>query len=283
MKLIGTVVAGVRGFFRPLAVSWGARAFFLLLLLLPLVAVLLPAVILPVTSGPVLQVAPEKGGGEAAQPAPSTEEARSLAQRYEKLRAGEAFLASKAELAKGDLVGLIIDLAEGKATMVIKGVQVRVCPIAGYRIGGLTKGMRTPGFIALWTGKPFLTQSQTGTLVKKPIRIKEAPKDEKEYEAQTATEAAPIEEGDVHCILEFDRGLTVALEQTQPDDWKSRWKQFRYDLSRSYATAGMTIRGLMAGKLPEHRVFIEIKLSREDVKAIYRSIPEENAGMALRL
>jgi hypothetical protein len=284
VRFARNIAAWLAGFFRPLAVSWIARLLFLLLFLLPAAAVLIPVVILPVTSGPVLQVAPPDDGPKRETPiAPTGPDERKLAERFEAMKAEEAFLTSRTELAKGDLVGLIIDLREGKATMVIKGVPVRVCPIAAYRIGGLTKGMRTPGFVALWTGQPFLTQSQSGTVVKKPIRIKEAPKDEKEYEAQSSAEAEPIEEGDVHCVLEFDRGLTVILEQTQADDWPSRWKQFRYEFSQSYETARHTLRGLMAGKLPEHRVFIELKLSRDDVKSIYRSIPEDKAGMALRL
>lgn len=262
----------------------GKIIFFLSLIFLPLFLFIV-AVVLPVARNPFDAAENETLENSAAAPdstpAEMATDRRELANKMAELEITQAFLQTRLELSKQDSICLIIDLIDSTALLEVKGVPMRRCKILRYRSSGLARRLRSQGRLHQWLATPFILQEQLATLPKAPIRIKEAPKDTIEA-AESKGEDLPLEQRDAEFTLQFDRNLTLAVEQAQPPSFSGRLREWWYALRRNFNEARDALTALVHLQLPQHRLWIEIELSREDAKAIYRALPTR-AGLALRL
>jgi hypothetical protein len=208
-------------------------------------------------------------------------ERRELAKKMATLEIDQAFWQARLQLAKVDSISLSVDLVDSVASLEVKGVPMRQCKILRYRGSGVIKRLRAQGRLQPWLSTPFVLQKELATLPKAPIRIKEAPKDTIEA-SESKGQDLPIEHRDAEFTLHFDRSLTLVVEQAQAPSFKGRLRKIWYDLRRIFGDAGGALVALLRLQLPQHRIWIEIELSREDAKAIYRALPSR-AGLALRL
>jgi hypothetical protein len=259
--------------------------FFLSLLIFPLF-IFIFTVVLPVARNP-FEAAAESETLENSEaladstPAEIVTGRLELAKKMAALEIEQAFLQTRLELSKKDSICLVVDLIDSTANLEVKGVPLRRCKILRYRSSGLARRLRSQFRLHQWLATPFILQEQLATLPKAPIRIKEAPKDTIEAN-ESKGEDLPIEQRDAHFTLQFDRNLTLAVEQAQPPSFSGRLREWWYDLHRNFNETRDAVAALLRLQLPQHYLWIEIELSREDAKAIYRALPTR-AGLALRL
>jgi len=264
----------------------GVQAVFLFAVMLFPLFIFIATVALPVARNP-FEAKADHEISENAEALPDSTPAeiltgrRDLAQKMAELEIKQAFSLTRLELAKKDSIGLVIDLLDSTANLEVKGVPMRRCKILRYRHSGLARRLRRQGRLHQWLAAPFILQKELATLPKAPIRIKEAPKDTIEA-AESKGEDLPIEQSDAEFTLQFDRNLTLSVEQAQPPELAGRMREFWYDLRRYFDEARDAVIALVQLQLPQHRLWIEIELSREDAKAIYRALPAR-AALALRL
>lgn len=260
-----------------------AGIFLLLLVLLPGLAVLTFTVILPVVKNPYEETAAVPGEEPAPPPGtaavPDTAGGEALRENLVDLEIAAAFWQARLQLARGDSIGLVVNLKDSVANLEIRGVPIRVCRIQRYRLGSALRRLRAQGRLQSWLATPFTLQRDLATLPKAPVRVVEAPADTIEAQKRSAVEV-PLEKRDVHYTLEFDRDLVLAIEQAQPSTFKGWWEKLLYKSRRLLASARETIDDLRHGELPRHRMLIEMELTQEDAKAIYRALPGR-AGMVL--
>jgi hypothetical protein len=262
------------------------QVVFWVSLILPFLLVFVLTVLLPVVVNPFEEAAEEESK-ESTEPladsmlAEISTERRELAKKMATLEIDQAFWQARMQLAKGDSISLSVDLVDSVASLEVKGVPMRQCKILRYRGSGVIKRLRAQGRLQPWLSTPFVLQKELATLPKAPIRIKEAPKDTIEA-SESKGQDLPIEQRDAEFTLHFDRSLTLAVEQAQPPSFKGRLRKIWYDLRRIFGDAGSALVALLHLQMPQHRIWIEIELPREDAKAIYRALPS-HAGLALRL
>ena len=250
-----------------------AQLVFIFAFLLPVLIVAVPLVILPVqkvvdsTSLRMRNMRAAAGGSAGAAPT------REMAEQMDALRLEETYTNLLLDLAKKDSVMLAVNLRDSLVNLLIKGVPVRKCQISSFRMSQAIPHVARLDSLHTWLYPPFQLLSESATIPKAPIRIMDAPKDTIEAEAM-AGQDIPIENNDVHFTLQFNRNLTVRIEQEQPPSSHSEFKKkFAFDMERIFAEARLTIRNLKRKSLPEHKLWIEVVVSREDAKAIYRAIP----------
>ncbi|HOC89414.1 MAG TPA: hypothetical protein PLO28_05130 [bacterium] len=251
----------------------GAQLIFIFAFLLPVLIVAVPLVILPVqkvvdsTSLRMRNIRAAAGGPGGAAPT------REMAEQMDALRLEETYANLLLDLAKKDSVMLAINLRDSLVNLLIKGVPVRKCRISSFRMSQAIPHVARLDSLHTWLYPPFQLLNESATIPKAPIRIMDAPKDTIEAEAMAGQEI-PIENNDVHFTMQFNRNLTVRIEQEQPPSSSSEFKKkFAFDMERIFAEARTTIRNLKRKRLPEHKLWIEVVVSREDAKAIYRAIP----------
>jgi hypothetical protein len=259
--------------------------FFISLLVFPLF-IFIVAVVLPVVKNP-FEASAEDQFEESAEALPDSTPAeivagrQALARKMASLEIDQAFFQARLLLSKNDSIGLVVDLIDSVAALEIKGVPIRRCKILRYRSGSLTKRLRNQGRLHQWLSTPFVMQKELATLPKSPIRIKEAPKDTIEAN-ESKGEDLPIEHRDAEFTLQFDRNLNLVVEQAQRPSFSGRLRKIWYAWRRSFGTTRDAVVALAHLRLPEHRMWIEIEISRDDAKTIYRALPHR-AKMALRL
>jgi hypothetical protein len=263
-----------------------AHVFFLIALLLPPLAILFLTVLLPVAINPFEESADETLQNVAESvtdsiPAEIATGRRELSHKMLALEIEQAFWQTRLRLAKSDSISLAINLVDSTVSLDIKGVPVRICKIHRYKTSGATTRLRAQGRLLQWLSQPFILQKELATLPKAPIRIMEAPEDTIEAN-EMAAEEPQIEKRDVHFTFHFDRHLSVSVNQVQRPSFAGRVQKVFYNLRRSFSAAGNAVISLFRLQLPEHRIWLELELSREDAKAIYRALPPQ-ARMALRL
>ena len=256
-------------------------AFILLPLFIFVVTIALPVARNPFETAGAGEILEKAEALPDSTPAEIITGRRELAKKMAELEIDKAFLLTRLELAKKDSIGLVIDLTDSTAKLEVKGVPIRHCKILRYRHSDLARRLRSQGRLHQWLATPFILQEELATLPKAPIRIKEAPKDTIEA-AESKGEDLPIEQKDAEFTLQFDRNLTLSVEQAQTPSFAGRMRKFWYDLRRNFDEANEAVVALMHLQLPQHRLWIEIELSREDAKAIYRALPTR-AALALRL
>ncbi len=277
-------------FFKGLRQKPLAATIFFFALLVPALVILTFLVILPVANNPyeaeeaaTSETVDEHAENvtETAAPMDSalTEKLEGLSQRLLALDIQRAYLQSRWELSKGDSISLSINLRDSLVSLEMKGTPIRQCRILRFEVSRALQRLQAKGRLHEWLAKPFKMQSDLATLPKAPMRIITAPKDTLEAQAR-AKETIPIETSEVHFTLKFDRNLAIAIAQAQDLTFKGRLKKWSYDLRRSYASVKAALAALQRGELPQHRMLIELELTQEDAKAIYRALPKQ-AGLAL--
>jgi len=265
-----------------------ARILFLLLLILPVLVVYVATVLLPGLTNPFEDAAPPKVTVEPkdkdavlSASAEETPESKEWSQKLAYLERDEAFWNSQLQLAKRDSFNLLLDFSDSAAILQIKGVPVRKCKMHRFNIGYAIGHLTAQGGLNQWLSSPFILQREFATIPKAPIRIMQAPADTNEANA-TNSQEIPLENNDVHFTMEFDRNLTVTVEQVQRPTFKGRMRKALYDVRRSLISTKEILQSLKNLKMPHQRVWIEIEITREDAKAIYRALPQK-AGLVMKL
>jgi hypothetical protein len=262
------------------------KFIFISATLFPVLLILVFTVLLPALAEPLDQIILEDASDsrktpiekQAAEPSPPPLE---LIQKMSEFKTAETYWQARLKLAKTKSINLSIDLADSTVGLDINGVTVRRCKIHRFDMSSAIAHLKSRGRLHFWLANGFLLQEELATLPKAPIRVKVAPKDTIEA-SEAAGEALPIENRDVHFTWHFDRQLTVLVEQVQTPSFSGWLSKLWYGFRRSFGAASQVLIDLGHLRLPQHRLWIELELTREDAKAIYRALPE-NAGLALRL
>lgn len=277
-------------FFQGLRRSPWVAFFFCFMLLVPVGLVLIFFVALPVAYYPYEaeplasseEIDEHENGvpqAETILDSALTVKLEALSNRLVEIDTRQAYLQSRWALAKGDSISLAVDLRDSLISLEMKGTPIRQCRILRFDMSRALERLQAKGRLHEWLATPFLLENDFATLPKTPIRVITAPRDTLEAQAR-AEETIPLEKNEVHFTLRFDRNLTLSIEQAQDLTFQGRIKKWLYELQRSYALMAEGLQALARGELPQHRMLIELELSQEDAKAIYRALPQR-AGLAL--
>jgi len=248
--------------------------------------VVLPAVRL--TREPAVKKQPAAeapaGTAESAKKKEETKPATGPVKRedsLELLRHDEAFWTARLELAKQPKFALAVDLVDSVATLDVRGVPVRNCRILEIKTTRALPFMFQRREFRERMSKPLQIQNETATIPKEPIRVTFAPKDSIEAEKAAATPVEP-DTGDVFFEFQFDDNLVLAVRQSE-ETASSGFRQNAMDRLRvGIEQANAAARALFRKELPRHELRIEVTMSREDAKALYRALGP-HAKVALRL
>jgi hypothetical protein len=197
------------------------------------------------------------------------------------LRRDEAFWNARVELAKQETIGLAVDLVDSIASLDIRGVPVRNCKIRSIEISNAIRRLQDRGDFRGRISKPLVVRTEEATLPKEPIRVTEAPKDTIEA-MKAAAQPLPSEEVDVFFTLYFDGNLALAVRQFEKPSSEGFRRNALLRLKENLKQAKKAVFAIVHSKVPQHEMRIEVAVSREDAKAIYRALGPK-AGLALRL
>lgn len=271
--------------YRPVRQSRNSKIFLGAVVLLPPVTVLLLIVLLPLMQSPHYEtdIAGQSKPSES-QPTLAVQDISpqqaALMEKYYRLKTEEVYSQSRLEIARGDSINLFVNLIDSTVTLDIRGVPVRICKIQQFETSRRFSRLKKDALFR-WLSQPFTLEKQIATIPKSPIVIKEAPKDTAEAN-EMAFRPLPPEKDDVYFALYFSKNLNIEFEQKAPPSWRGRAHRAFYNARKNWHEIGWAMGELAQFRLPQYPLWITIKVSRDDARAIYRALPV-NAKLAIYL
>lgn len=245
-------------------------------LVLLVLAVVWPAVRITRHHADSPKAGSEAEAGRAKAGAPSGDES------LRRLHQDEAYWRARVDLAKNGAINLAVDLIDSTMTLDVYGVPIRECKIRKMRVSRALAFAKGRDDFRDRFSSPLAVRRDTATLPKEPIRVEVAPKDTTEA-AEAAMRPLAPEKVDVYFTLVLDGDLALSVRQMeQPITKLAFWRKIGLSVRENTHHLALAVRSLIGGELPEHEPRIEITLSREDAKAIYRALGPKSR-IALRL
>ena len=191
---------------------------------------------------------------------------------YLKLLKQKAWYQSRVTMAETDSIYVTIDLPDSVVNLEISGVTVHKADIGKINISKILR-QGNNYVISSLLSKPFTIRSDFSSIEKEPLMIKMAPKDTSEYQPDIMPDTADYEP--VNFIMELDYGIRIHIYQFEKLNPGDRMHLFMFDLRYRFRDTLESMKSIFTFRIPEYHPFIKIRLPRNDVKIIYRALPEK--------
>jgi hypothetical protein len=182
-------------------------------------------------------------------------------------------------LSDSDSIQLVIDLVDSSACLYLNGVRIHRSPLQKFSTDKVMQQLPMMHYTYLFAA-PMPIIFQNASIVKEPIVERHAPKDTAEAAQQAYKPDTLIQ---APAFLEFGLNGNISLifeqiENALPTDQKAR-KQFLNAIKKREFKQNMAL--LRQYKPAQHQPTIVIELPANDLRAIYRALPQ-NAFVVLR-
>ncbi|RPH29043.1 MAG: hypothetical protein EHM93_17925 [Bacteroidales bacterium] len=181
-----------------------------------------------------------------------------------------AFTQSRIAMAETDSIGLTLNLRDSLAQLEVNGVVVHKTKISFQRICKAFNRANSYA-VASMLSKPLNIISDTATIKKVPLLVKMAPKDTSEYKPDAIPDTSSFEP--VNYILEMSNGIRIFVYQQELAKSKDVYHQMLFDVADRAKSTLKAFKRMAAFEVPEYRLYIKIKIPKDDAKIIYRAIP----------
>ncbi|NLU38701.1 MAG: hypothetical protein GXX78_07405 [Bacteroidales bacterium] len=185
----------------------------------------------------------------------------------------KAHLQAQIEMAESDSIGLVINVKEKKASLMLKGVEIHSSLIKELNIDPVFKGIESPAYRKMFTN-PIHNVGEYSSVIKEPIVYKKAPKDTIEAMKMLTLPVAPEPEP-AYVNYDLQYGIKLILVQ---DKWETEAdlieeKKYTDDMKklRIHNSIGL----LKNLREPSYIPVISAVMDGKEVRAIYRALPQK--------
>lgn len=184
----------------------------------------------------------------------------------------KAFIQSRVAMAITDSIGLTLNLKDSIASLEINGVVVHKAKISFQRICKAFNKANSFA-VASMLSSPLNIVKDTSTIKKIPLMVKMAPKDTSEFKPDAIPDTSSFEP--VNYILEMNNGIRIFVYQQEDAKFKDVYNQILFDITDRVKSSLMALRKMADFEVPEYRLYIKIKMPKDDAKIIYRAVPRK--------
>jgi hypothetical protein len=190
----------------------------------------------------------------------------------------KAWLESRIKMAKGDSIGLSIDLEQRRIQLELKGVVILSSKIRDCSISGFFKKMDGNVYFTMF-GTPLSIQQFKSSIAKNPFKIVEAPKDT--IAAQAAADAAAkkdsLADENVFWTVKLDRNFDLNIQGI--DSVAEAQKKYEFgkgfEYERKLKNIASSFQHILRFTKPSYTPEILISIPENEAKAILRALPNK--------
>ena len=190
----------------------------------------------------------------------------------------KAWLNSRLILTERDSAVVSVNLKDSLIMLELKGIRLGAYKILDFSQSEIFSGMEASE-IEFYLNKPSFTDSLMTNIKKNDIRYKKAPKDTAEYNAMQKNDVQVQPENDLAFDLILSSGIRLSFRGVSEKGGNCNPGKYKYKLRHMKAIE--IIKSIIEFRLPSYHPVIEITITNNDIKTIYRALPE-NAEIALR-
>ncbi len=184
----------------------------------------------------------------------------------------KSFLEAQLSLAKRDSIGIVINLKDSTVSLVMKGVTIRSSKMLDYKKDRVLDGINGPAYYKYFSN-PLTNVSEYCSMIKEPIEKKTAPKDTIEaLKHLIIPDSVACEPAYYSATLSNGLNLIMVQSVWETEAEKEIEKKFKSDMNHQKFLLGR-IKGLAKKEGADYKPTILIKLSKYDIRAIYRGTP----------
>ncbi len=176
------------------------------------------------------------------------------------------------KLAESDSIQLVVNLSDSTVGLHIKGVPIHQTRISEFSKDKFLEKLPLMQEIRLFS-LPLPVLSQYATIVKEPVVVRHAPKDEEEA-AENAWQPDTLVQKPAFAAFSAEYGIQIIFEQDRVESFRDRWKKFGfYSHLRTRKAAG-AVKNFFLFSGQEYQPVLTIQLPVDDLRAIYRALPD---------
>lgn len=186
----------------------------------------------------------------------------------------KAYKEALLKLSESDSIQMVVDLADSTVSLSIKGVIIHQTKTGSYKIDKIFQRLPLIQEVKLLS-QPLPVYSQYATIVKEPVVIRNAPKDTLEA-ALNAWQPDTLVQNPAFLILSLSYGINIILEQDRNPMFRDRWKKFKFHKWLGIRNSVRALSDFVMLKKLEYHPTLKIKLPVNDLRAIYRALPDNS-------
>jgi len=177
------------------------------------------------------------------------------------------------KLSESDSIQLVINLSDSTVKLSIKGVVIHQSKVGSFDRDKIFEKMPLIQQLKLFS-LPLAVHSQHATIVKEPVVVRHAPKDTLEA-ALNAWQPDTLIQNPAFTIFSLDYGINLILEQEDNPSFRDRWTRFNFYNSLRIRSSFRAISKFARLKKQDYHPDITIKMPVDDLRAIYRALPNQ--------
>ncbi|WP_346856462.1 hypothetical protein [uncultured Draconibacterium sp.] len=175
------------------------------------------------------------------------------------------------KLSENDSIQLVLNLSDSTINLSIKGVAIHQTKIEKFKKDKFFSKLSLPLEIKLLS-QPIGIQSQYATIVKEPIVVSHAPKDTLEAALNVAQPDTLIQ-NPAFVVFTLEHDLQIILEQDKCLNSSDKWAKFGFYKQLYIKTISTSAKNFFNWKPQEYIPTITLKIPVDDLRAIYRALP----------
>lgn len=187
--------------------------------------------------------------------------------RLDGLTARHALLEAQSRLVDADSVSLVVDLADSLITIEYKGVVLHTAKIDRMNLSRVFKRIDKAD-LSYALSSPLTIHETASTIERVRYKVKVAPAD------SSLTLPAVLPDTSMNEVVFYrfglDRGIQLDIRQTTNGD-RDMSKKFKQQIHRRESLR--IINDLLAFRVPEYHPVIQVDVSQEDARSIYKALP----------
>jgi hypothetical protein len=184
----------------------------------------------------------------------------------------KAYKEALLKLSESDSIQLVINLSDSTVNLSINGVMIHQTKAGSFEEDRMLKKMPLMQQVKIFS-QPLAVQSQYATIVKDPVVVRHAPKDTLEA-ALNAWQPDTLIQKPAFLILSTDLGIHVIFQQENNPALGDKWKKLNFYSRLGIRSATQAVYRFVTLKKQEYHPVLTIKMPADDLRAIYRALPE---------
>ena len=185
-----------------------------------------------------------------------------------------AFKESLLKLSENDSIQLVINLSDSTVNLSIRGVIIHQTKVNTFYCDRILKNMPAIQQLKLFS-QALPVRDQFATIIKEPVVERHAPKDTIEAGLNT-WQADTLIQNPAFLILSAEHGIQIILEQDKNPAFQDKWKKFIFNQRIRIRNSGRAMFDFARFKKQEYHPQIRIKLPADELRAIYRALPDKS-------
>jgi len=184
----------------------------------------------------------------------------------------KAFKEALLKLAQSDSIQLVINLSDSTVNLSIKGVVIHRTKTGSFEKDRIFNEIPLIQQVKVFS-QPLRVQSQYATIVKEPVVVRIAPKDTLEA-ALNAWQPDTLIQNPAFLILSAEYGINIIFEQEDNRTMQDKWKRFGFYNRLRIRSSIQSISSSVRFRKQDYHPTITIKMPADDLRAIYRALPQ---------